>query len=60
VRSELESLARDGRWTDLHDMASRLASDPNHAAFVNALRQALDGLDFDQIRHLANATPSAP
>ena len=60
VRSELESLARDGRWSDLHDMASRLASDPNHAAFVNALRQALDGLDFDQIRHLANATPSAP
>jgi len=60
MRSELDSLARDGRWSDLHEMASRLASDPNHAAFVNALRQALDGLDFDQIRHLANATPSAP
>lgn len=58
VRAELESLARDGRWTDLHEWADRLtAADSRHAALVEAVRQALDRLDFEHIRLLARATP---
>lgn len=58
MRAELETLAREGRWTDLHEWADRLADDPHHAALVAAVRQALDALDFEHIRHLARATPS--
>jgi hypothetical protein len=32
MRVELEALARDGRWTDLHEWADRLAADPRHHA----------------------------
>ncbi|MBT2336326.1 histidine kinase [Variovorax paradoxus] len=42
MRQELETLARDGRWTDLHEWADRLAEDPHHAALVKAVRQALE------------------
>lgn len=59
MRHELETLARDGRWTDLHEWADRLAADPQHAALVKAVRQALESLDFDHIRQLARVTPSA-
>ena len=59
LRHELETLARDGRWTDLHEWADRLAADPQHAALVKAVRQALESLDFDHILHLAQVTPSA-
>jgi len=58
VRAELELLARDGRWTDLHEWADRLAAaDARHAALVEAVRQALDRLDFEHIRLLARAAP---
>jgi hypothetical protein len=59
ARKELEALARDGRWTDLHEWADRLAADPRHHALVKAVRQALESLDFDHISHLARATPCA-
>ncbi|WP_295983278.1 sensor histidine kinase [uncultured Variovorax sp.] len=59
VRDELEALARDGRWSDLHEWADRLASDTRHAALVEAVRDALDQLDFEHIRLLARATPVA-
>lgn len=59
VRKELEALARDGRWSDLHEWTDRLAADPRHAALVKAVRQALERLDFDHISHLAQATPCA-
>lgn len=58
MREELEALARDGRWSDLHEWADRLASDARHAALVKAVRQALENLDFDHISHLARVTPS--
>ena len=58
VRLELATLARDGRWSDLHDWADRLAADPRHGALVQAVRQALESLDFDHINHLARVTPS--
>ena len=58
ARAELEVLARDGRWTDLHEWTDRLAAaDSRHAALVDAVRQALDRLDFEHIRLLARATP---
>lgn len=58
VRAELETFARDGRWTDLHEWADRLAAaDSRHEALVDAVRQALDRLDFEHIRLLARATP---
>jgi signal transduction histidine kinase len=57
MRVELETLAREGRWTDLHEWADKLADDAHHAALVAAVRQALDALDFEHIRHLARATP---
>jgi len=60
MRAELETLAREGRWTDLHEWADRIAHDAHHAALVAAVRQALDALDFEHIRHLARATPSGP
>ncbi|WP_432730691.1 sensor histidine kinase [Variovorax sp. W6] len=59
VRDELETLARDGRWSDLHDWADRLAADARHSALVEAVRHALDLLDFEHIRLLARATPNA-
>jgi anti-sigma regulatory factor (Ser/Thr protein kinase) len=59
VRDELEMLARDGRWSDLHEWADRLAADTRHAALVDAVRQALELLDFEHIRLLARATPNA-
>jgi signal transduction histidine kinase len=59
ARQELETLARDGRWSDLHEWADRLAADPRHEALVKAVRQALESLDFDHISHLARATPCA-
>ena len=59
VRDELEALARDGRWSDLHDWADRLAADARHAALVEAVRHALNQLDFEHIRLLARATPAA-
>jgi signal transduction histidine kinase len=59
ARKELEALARDGRWTDLHEWADRFAADPRHEALVKAVRQALESLDFDHISHLARATPCA-
>ena len=59
ARKELEVLARDGRWTDLHEWADRFAADPRHEALVKAVRQALESLDFDHITHLARATPCA-
>jgi len=58
VRDELEVLARDGRWSDLHEWADRLASDMQHAVLVDAVRNALDRLDFEHIRLLARATPN--
>lgn len=60
VRAELETLAREGRWSDLHEWADRLAHSTRHKALVRAVRQALEALDFEHIRHLARATPSAP
>jgi signal transduction histidine kinase len=59
VRDELEMLARDGRWSDLHEWADRLAVDTRHAALVDAVRHALQLLDFEHIRLLARAAPSA-
>ncbi|MET3442177.1 signal transduction histidine kinase [Variovorax paradoxus] len=59
VRKELETLARDGRWSDLHEWADRLSADQRHEALVKAVRQALESLDFDHISHLARATPHA-
>jgi signal transduction histidine kinase len=59
VRDELEMLARDGRWSDLHEWADRLAPDARHAALVDAVRHALELLDFEHIRMLARATPNA-
>ncbi|SEF25181.1 Signal transduction histidine kinase [Variovorax sp. NFACC28] len=59
VRDELETLARDGRWSDLHEWADRLAADARHSALVEAVRHALDLLDFEHIRLLARATPNA-
>ncbi|MFM9926105.1 ATP-binding protein [Variovorax sp. H27-G14] len=59
VREELEMLARDGRWSDLHEWADRLAADTRHSALVGAVRRALDLLDFEHIRMLARATPNA-
>jgi hypothetical protein len=59
VRDELELLARDGRWSDLHEWADRLAADARHSALVDAVRHALDMLDFEHIRLLARATPNA-
>lgn len=59
VRDELETLARDGRWSDLHEWADRLAADARHGALVDAVRHALDMLDFEHIRLLARATPNA-
>ncbi|CAN7713825.1 hypothetical protein [Variovorax paradoxus] len=50
MRHRLEALARDGRWTDLHAWADRLAADPHHAPLVQAVRLALESLDFDRIR----------
>lgn len=58
VRDELEMLARDGRWSDLHEWADRLAVDTRHAALVEAVRHALQLLDFEHIRLLARAAPS--
>ncbi|MEZ2297694.1 ATP-binding protein [Variovorax sp. RCC_210] len=58
ARDELEMLARDGRWSDLHEWADRLAVDARHAALVEAVRHALQLLDFEHIRLLARATPS--
>lgn len=62
MRDELEMLARDGRWSDLHEWADRLAADAHdarHAALIDAVRHALDMLDFEHIRLLARATPNA-
>ncbi|MGJ7571678.1 ATP-binding protein [Variovorax sp. RB2P76] len=59
VREELEMLARDGRWSDLHEWADRLDGDTRHSALVDAVRHALDLLDFEHIRLLARATPNA-
>ncbi|WP_395320885.1 ATP-binding protein [Variovorax sp. UC74_104] len=59
VLDELETLARDGRWSDLHEWADRLAADTRHSALVEAVRHALDLLDFEHIRLLARATPNA-
>lgn len=58
VRDELEMLARDGRWSDLHEWVDRLAPDTRHAALVDAVRRALQLLDFEHIRLLARAMPS--
>lgn len=58
-QADLEQFARDGRWSDLHEWANRLASDPHHASLVAAVRQGLDRLDFEQIRLLARAVPIA-
>jgi anti-sigma regulatory factor (Ser/Thr protein kinase) len=58
ARDELEMLARDGRWSDLHEWADRLAVDARHAALVEAVRHALQLLDFEHIRLLARAAPS--
>jgi signal transduction histidine kinase len=62
MRDELEMFARDGRWSDLHEWADRLAAeahDARHAALIDAVRHALDMLDFEHIRLLARATPNA-
>ncbi|KIQ35268.1 hypothetical protein RT97_04990 [Variovorax paradoxus] len=60
VRRDLETMARDGRWTDLHEWMNRLAPDPAHAPLVQAVRQALDALDFEQILYMARAAPEKP
>jgi len=56
-KRELEGLARDGRWSDLHAWADRLAGEERYRALVQAVRQALDRLDFEHIRLIARAAP---
>ncbi|PIF74013.1 signal transduction histidine kinase [Variovorax sp. 54] len=56
-KDELEALARDGRWSDLHEWVNRLATDAHSQPMVLTLRQALDRLDFEQIRLMARAAP---
>lgn len=57
-KEELEALARDGRWSDLHDWANRMATEERHEALAQAVRQALDRLDFEHIRLIARAAPA--
>jgi len=59
-KDELEVLARDGRWSDLHEWVNRLATDAHSQPMVLTLRQALDRLDFEQIRLIARAAPVRP
>ena len=56
-KQELEALARDGRWSDLHAWVNRLAAEEQYLPFVQAVRLALDRLDFEQIRLIARAAP---
>ena len=56
-KEELEALARDGRWSDLHEWVNRLAADAHSQPLAQTLRQALDRLDFEQIRLIARAAP---
>ena len=53
----LPPLARDGRWSDLHAWVNRLAAEEQYLPFVQAVRLALDRLDFEQIRLIARAAP---
>ncbi|TSD59262.1 histidine kinase [Variovorax sp. KBS0712] len=59
-KDELEVLARDGRWSDLHEWVNRLAAEAHSQPMVLTLRQALDRLDFEQIRLIARAAPLRP
>ncbi|GER15353.1 sensor histidine kinase [Variovorax boronicumulans] len=59
-KDELEVLARDGRWSDLHEWVNRLATEAHSQPMVLTLRQALDRLDFEQIRLIARAAPLRP
>jgi signal transduction histidine kinase len=52
---EFNDLVHGGRWSDLHEWADRLAaSDRRHASLADAVRDALDALDFDSLEHLAS------
>ncbi|WP_093238655.1 ATP-binding protein [Variovorax sp. EL159] len=55
IREELAELARDGRWSDLHDRIERLAGDQKHATLAALLRDALERLDFDHVGRLAQS-----
>jgi len=57
-KKELEMLARDGRWSDLHDWVSRLGAEDQYRPLVQVIRHALDRLDFEQIRLIARAAPA--
>ena len=59
-KKELEKLARDGRWSDLHDWVNRLSAEDRYRPLVQAIRHALDRLDFEQIRLIARAAPTRP
>ena len=56
-KEELEALARDGRWSDLHEWTNALAGQAHAQALVHAIRQALDRLDFEHIRLIARTAP---
>lgn len=56
-KRELETLARDGRWSDLHAWVNRLAAEEQYFHIVQAVRLALDQLDFEQIRLIARVAP---
>lgn len=60
-KQELEALAAQGNWSDLHAWLDALASrDGNFQPLVQAVRLALERLDFEQIRQIARAAPTRP
>ncbi|TDA43314.1 sensor histidine kinase [Burkholderia pyrrocinia] len=56
---ELIRLARDGRLTDIEEWFGQYADEPEHAAFVQAMREHLDALDLHAIEKLAGSLKRA-
>ncbi|UXU86094.1 sensor histidine kinase [Burkholderia sp. S-53] len=52
-------LAGDGRLTDIEEWLDRFAHEPDHAAFVQAMREHLDALDLHAIEKLAGTLKRA-
>lgn len=57
-KQQLETLAAQGSWSDLHAWLDALEPDAHYRPLVQAVRLALDGLDFEQIRQIARAAPA--
>ena len=59
-KQDLEALAVQGNWSDLHAWLDALSRDGHFQQLVQAVLPALERLDFEQIRQIARAAPTKP